>query len=238
MKPDPPIVTRAEEALFEQAFLLETLMDHIPDHIYFKDTKSRFLRINRAMAQRFNLADASEAIGKTDFDFFTAEHAQQAFEDEQELMRTGQALVNREEKETWPDGSVSWVSTTKQCLRDDKGTIIGTFGISRDITARKKAEEALAAKTEELLRSNRDLEQFAYVASHDLQEPLRMIASYTQLLARRYHNKLDKEADEFIGYAVQGATRLQVLINDLLAYSRLGTRGKPFEPLDCNEVLK
>ena len=235
---EPAKLTPAEEALFDQRFLLETLMDHIPDHIYFKDTKSRFLRINRAMARRFNLSDPGEAVGKTDFDFFTAEHAQQALDDEQELMRTGKPMVNREEKETWPDGSVSWVSTTKQCLRDDNGAIVGTFGISRDITARKLAEEALAVKTEELLRSNRDLEQFAYVASHDLQEPLRMIASYTQLLARRYQNRLDKEADEFIDYAVQGAVRLQVLINDLLAYSRLGTRGKPFERIDCNEVLK
>ena len=237
MKPELNRANLEQEAL-DQRFLLETLMDHIPDHIYFKDTKSRFLRINRAMAQRFNLSDPGEAVGKTDFDFFTAEHAQQALDDEQELMRTGKPMVNREEKETWPDGSVSWVSTTKQCLRDDNGAIVGTFGISRDITARKLAEEALAVKTEELLRSNRDLEQFAYVASHDLQEPLRMIASYTQLLARRYQNRLDKEADEFIDYAVQGAVRLQVLINDLLAYSRLGTRGKPFERIDCNEVLK
>src|SRR5947207_10224321 len=163
MKPTSAISEPAQEALFEQRFLLETLMDYIPDHIYFKDNQSRFLRINRAMAQRFNLANAAEAIGKTDFDFFTAEHAQQALNDEQELMRAGKPLVGREEKETWPDGSVSWVSTTKQCLRDSAGAVIGTFGISRDITARKQAEEALAAKTEELLPSNRALAQFAYV---------------------------------------------------------------------------
>jgi PAS domain S-box-containing protein len=227
----------SKPALSQEEFLIETLMDHIPDHIYFKDRKSRFLCINKAMARRFGLKDPMDALGKTDFEFFTAEHAQQALDDEQEILRTGKPMVDREEKETWPDGSVSWVSTTKQCLRDPEGTVIGTFGLSRDITARKLAEEALAKKAEELARSNRELEQFAYVASHDLQEPLRMIASYTQLLERRYHDKLDKDATEFIGYAVEGATRMQVLINDLLSYSRLGTRGKPFSLTDCNEVL-
>jgi two-component system, sensor histidine kinase and response regulator len=103
--------------------------------------------------------------------------------------------------------------------------------------ARKRAEEELAAKVEELARSNRELEQFAYIASHDLQEPLRMVANYTQLLQERYREKLDKEADKYIHYAVDGAVRMQTLVQDLLAFSRVGREGIQMQKVDCNDLL-
>jgi PAS domain S-box-containing protein len=136
------------------------------------------------------------------------------------------------------DGEVRSVHTEYEVVRDASGRPVKMVGTVQDITERKQAEEELKRRAEELERSNAELERFAYVASHDLQEPLRMVSSYTQLLARRYQGKLDEDADEFIGYAVDGATRMQALINDLLAYSRVGTRGREFRPADCEAVFQ
>jgi PAS domain S-box-containing protein len=131
---------QAEEALERERYLLHALMDNLPDSIYFKDADSRFVRINQAAAAWFDLADPAEAVGKSDLDFFTAEHAGPALEDEREVMRTGQLLLGKEELETWPDGRRTWVLSSKLPLRDAGGNIVGTFGISRDITRRKEAE--------------------------------------------------------------------------------------------------
>ncbi len=113
-----------------------------------------------------------------------------------------------------------------------------TLGNLTDITDRKQAEERLRQITIEMQHSNTELEQFAYVISHDLQEPLRMVSSYTQLLAKRYQSKLDADADEFITYAVDGAKRMQALLGDLLEYSRVGTRGKSFSLTDSEDIIK
>ncbi len=134
---------QVENDLASERSLLLALLDNIPDKIYFKDNNSRFIRINQAQAINLGLSEPAQAIGKTDFDFYAEEHARTAFEDEQAILQSGQPLVGKEEKETYPDGRVKWASTTKMPLYDQTGQMIGTFGISRDITERRQAEEAI-----------------------------------------------------------------------------------------------
>jgi PAS domain S-box-containing protein len=134
---------QAEVALRQEQALFNNLASTIPDLIYFKDRQSRFVRINEAMVRFFGLRSAPEVVGKTDFDFFSEEHAWQAYEDEQRVMSTGEPLIGLEEKETWPDGHVTWASTTKVPLRDADGNITGLVGISRNITGRRRAEERI-----------------------------------------------------------------------------------------------
>ena len=143
------------QALAQEQILVRALLESTPDHVYFKNLHSRFITISRSMAARHGLKPG-DAVGKTDFDLFSTEHAQKALEDEQRIIRTGQPMVNVEEKETWPDGSITWVSTTKLPLQDAAGQAIGTIGISRDITAHKQTEAHIREQAE-LLNKTGDL---------------------------------------------------------------------------------
>ncbi|MCM0083177.1 ATP-binding protein [Geomonas sp. Red32] len=150
------------------------------------------------------------------------------------------AAEGRYEEEAWrirKDGSAFMANVIITAIRDQDGALVGFSKVTRDITDRRDADDKLRATLVDLKRSNEELEQFAYIASHDLQEPLRMVSSYTQLLAQRYGDQLDDKAKKFIDYAVDGAVRMQRLINDLLAYSRVSRRTNAIEPVDARAAL-
>ena len=232
---------------------LEIIIDSIPGLVFYKDTNNRFIRVNKYMCDAYKMSK-KQLEGISLNDLHTKEQAQAYYEDDLQVIRSRQSKINIDEPWKTETG-MRWVSTSKIPHMNEKGEVVGVIGVSMDVTERKLAEEELkkhrehleilvAEKTVELTaaienleRSNKELEQFAYVASHDLQEPLRMVSSYTQLLGKRYKDKLDEDANDFINFAVDGANRMQRLINDLLEYSRVTTRGKPFEKLDLSSIL-
>ena len=191
-------------ALSQANALLQALMDTMPDQIYFKDLQSRFIRNSRAQASLLGLSDPSQAIGKTDFDFFP--HAAKAYAEEQEVMRSGKPLIDFEEWVVWPNGRETWVSTTKVPFCNSEGQTIGILGISHDITERKRAEQSirqlnsdLEKQTTQLQAANKELEAFSYSISHDLRAPLRAIDGYTRILVEDYEANLDAEGKRVCG---------------------------------------
>ncbi|MEE9368420.1 MAG: SpoIIE family protein phosphatase [Pontiella sp.] len=145
-------------------FLLQNLMENMTDNIYFKDAQSRFIMVNKAFCDWTGLS-SDQVVGKSDFDLFAHAHAQQAYDDEQRILATGEPLIGIEEKETWPDGRITWVSTTKMSLKDVGGSMIGTFGVSRDITNHKEAELKSAYYSEQIQRINEEMEEDVRMAA-------------------------------------------------------------------------
>jgi PAS domain S-box-containing protein len=210
---------RTEEALAKEQYLLNSLIETTPDSIYFKDNNNCFIRINTTMVKRFGLNDAQEALGKTDFDFFDNEHALQAFEDEKQIITTGEPLIDKEEKEVWPGGTTTWVSTTKMPLRDRSGKIIGIMGISRDITERRFLETELRSAKEKAEESDRLKTAFLHNISHEIRTPMNAIVGFSGFL-----NDPGLTADKrkhFTDIIVQSSNQLLSIITNIVDIATL-----------------
>lgn len=205
---------RTEEALLAEQYLLNTFMDNTPDVIYFKDRESRIIRHNKAFLKLLGSTYEKSVIGKTDFDFFTAEHARKAFEDEQAIMRTGRPLINIEEMETWKDGRITWVITSKFPLTDKMGTIVGTFGVSKDITSIKLLEQELTDAKLKAEESDRLKTAFLHNISHEIRTPMNAIMGFTGFLSDP-----DIDSDQkvhFIDVIQQSSHQLLSIIDDIV----------------------
>ncbi len=223
-----PSGPQGSESLRELKLIcMSNLLSTSQERIYFKDLMSRFLFVSEGWIEAVAPGRAADdLIGKTDFDVFTEEHASAAFTDEQQIIRTGEPLVGQVERETYSGRPDVWVSTTKMPLRDESGEIIGTFGISRDVTAQIRAEAGLARQAGELGAQNERLreldrlkDEFVALVSHELRTPLTSIIGYIQLLRDERASGLD--TDHFAEVIERNAERLLRLVGDLLFLSQM-----------------
>jgi PAS domain S-box-containing protein len=209
--------------------LLDALLDTLPDSVYFKNRRSQFLRISRSLAASMGLADPSDAIGKSDADFFGYEHAREARDDERHIVDTGEPVIGKLERELALNGQDRWVSTTKVPLRNQLGTVIGTLGVSRDVTLLKQFEDDLAVARDAALESARLKSEFLANMSHEIRTPLNAVVGMSGLLL---DTDLDSEQRDFATTIRTSADLLLGIINDILDVSKMDAGKMHIETID------
>ena len=227
MSLQPPDRPEPEELRELKLICMRNLLSAAEERVYFKDLMSRFLFVSQGWIAAYAPGrSADELMGKTDFDVFSSQHAAAAFADEQRIIRTGEPIAGLVERETYSGRQDAWVSTTKMPLLDTRGQIIGTFGISRDVTAQIRAEHALAQQATELTAQNEQLreldrlkDEFIGLVSHELRTPLTSIIGYIALLRDERSKGLN--VDHFAEVIERNAQRLLRLVGDLLFLSRI-----------------
>jgi PAS domain S-box-containing protein len=228
---------RAEEALADQHNLLSSIIDTMPDHLSVKDVKGRYIMDNKAHRAYLRLPNGESIEGKTVFDFFPRELALRYDDDDQKVIETGVPVRNREEPGLAGGSGEAWFLTTKVPLIEAGGRILGLVCVSADITERKDAEERLKRFAMQLEQSNAELQNFASVASHDLQEPLRKIQAFGDRLRAKCLEQLGENGRDYLERMQNAASRMQILIQDLLKLSRITSRAQAFVPCDLQQLV-
>ncbi len=228
---------RAEAALGEQARLLNEIIDTMPDLIVLKDAQGRIVLDNRAHRRYLGVQPGETLNGKSATDLYPKEIAQQQAADDRFVLSTGAPIRNREEPARPSSPNIHWLSTTRMPLRDATGRVVGLVGVSTDITQRKADEEKLQRFAAQLERSNAELQNFASVASHDLQEPLRKIQAFGDRLAAKCGDQLGEQGRGYLERMQNAAQRMQTLIQDLLQLSRVTSRAQPFQSCDLGKIV-
>jgi PAS domain S-box-containing protein len=206
------------EKFATEHFLLNTLLEHSPDLIVFKDSNSRFMRVGKSTAKHFGFADPQMAVGRSDFDVFDRELAEQYLTDEQRIISTGVPIVGKEEYQRDQNGNGVWVSTSKAPLRTEEGAIVGVFGISRDVTGRKLAEKEMEAAREAAEAANRAKSEFLANMSHEIRTPMNAVIGMTELALE---SDMSETAREYLKVGVDAAESLLSIINQILDFSKI-----------------
>jgi PAS domain S-box-containing protein len=229
---------RAEEALANEHNLFSSIIDTMPDQIFVKDVKGRYILDNAAHRRYLGIPAHQLIEGTSAADYFPPEISEKFLAEDRRILETGQPVMNREMAVTRAGTTERWLEATKVPLRDADGSIVGLVGVSSDVTERKHNEQRLHRFAEQLARSNAELQNFANVASHDLQEPLRKIQAFGDRLRAKCAPQLGEAGLEYLGRMENAARRMQILIQDLLKLSRLVTQAQPFEPVDLDKTLR
>lgn len=224
---------KAEEALYNERDLMDALMNNIPDTIYFKDTQSRFIRINRAQTRALGVSKAEDAYGKTDLDFFDTEHALRATEEERIILQKNKPLINNIEHVETARGW-RWFSATKVPIKNRKGNIIGLAGISRDITTLKTMEEALRENEIRLKNINAEKDKLFSIIAHDLRSPFNSFLMLTEMFLDETFELTVEEIKKLAISMHKSATNLSDLLDNLLNWSRLQRGLIDFEKVEVN----
>ena len=228
---------RAETLLAQERNLLKSLIDAIPAHIYVKDLEGRYVLDNLAHRRFLKVADLQHIEGRNVYDFYPRELAAIYHADDQSVFQTAKTILNREEPAVSPEGELTWFSTTKAPFRSLEGRLVGLVCVSTDISERKEAEEKLRIFAAQLERSNAELRDFASVASHDLQEPLRKIRAFADRLRLTCADALELQGLDYLDRIQNAAGRMQTLIQDLLTLSHVTSRAQPFVEVDLGHIL-